>query len=500
MWGFLILFTDFTGDKQIINKTGDKSSGELLTYDRNGIYCSWKIRILKTQGRFMMKKVDLLVIGGSAGGILSANTARKVYKDISIMVIREQKTVMVPCGIPYIYGTLHDTAKNIIPDKAVTDNNVELLIDKVIKIDKAKKFVLTEKNEEVYYDRLIIATGSLPAASPFTEKGYDNVFSVYKNEEYLQNLLNKMDDYKDVLVVGGGFIGVEFAEQIRLSGKNVTLVQRGDFCLRRNFDPEFCEEAENLLMENGIVVKKNTVIKEIIGNGKAESVVLDNGETIKTDAILFGAGVRPNATLAKEAGLKIKEDDSIMVNEYMKTSDPDIFAVGDCAEKVCFFTRNNVPILLASTAALEAKVAGYNAFKNKLTRTNKGTINAFSTKLYGRAFAAVGLTEKQTIANDFEIVTGTFSVMDRHPGMLPGANMVKIKLIFSSYSGVIMGAQISGGDSIGEMINIMSVAIQQKMTAADLNTFQVATHPLLTASPIAYPINAAAMSAIEKMV
>ncbi|NCC70861.1 hypothetical protein EOM09_04720 [bacterium] len=199
-------------------------------------------------------------------------------------------------------------------------------------------------------------------------------------------------------------------------------------------------------------------------------------------------------------GLNIKDNGSIMVNEYMKTSDPDIFAVGDCAQKVCFFTRNNVPILLASTAALEGKIAGYNAFKNKLTRTNKGTINAFSTKIYGRAFSAVGLTEKQCRENDFEIVTGTFSVMDRHPGMLPGANMVNIKLIFSGYSGVVMGAQISGGDSVGEMINVMGVAIQQGMTAADLNTFQVATHPLLTASPIAYPINAAAMNAIEKMI
>lgn len=447
-----------------------------------------------------MKKVDLLVIGGSAGGIISANTARKIYKDISIMVIRDQKTVMVPCGIPYIYGTLHDSSKNIIPDKAVTDNQIELLIDRVLEINKEKKYVLTADKEEIHYERLIIATGSLPAHSPFTQRGYDNVFSVYKDEEYLKNFLQKMDDYKDIVVVGGGFIGIEFAEQIQVSGKNVTLIQRGDYCLRRNFDPEFCDEVETLLTENGIVVKKNTVIKEVIGDSKAESVVLDNGETIKADAILFGAGVVPNSALAKEAGLNIKDNDSIMVNEYMKTSDPDIFAVGDCAQKVCFFTRNNVPILLASTAALEGKIAGYNAFKNKLTRTNKGTINAFSTKIYGRAFSAVGLTEKQCLENDFEIVTGTFSVMDRHPGMLPGANMVKIKLIFSGYSGVVMGAQISGGDSVGEMINVMGVAIQQGMTAADLNTFQVATHPLLTASPIAYPINAAAMNAIEKMI
>lgn len=446
-----------------------------------------------------MKKVDLLVIGGSAGGILSANTARKVYKEKSIMVIRDQKTVMVPCGIPYIFGTLYDTSKNVILDKIITGNQVNLLIDKVLIINKEEKYVTTENNEKIYYNKLIIATGSLPVVPSIPGNDLENVFSVYKDEEYLGDLLEKMKDFKDVVVIGGGFIGVEFSEQIKKSGKNVTLLQRGDKCLRRNFDPELSDEAESLLEENGVVVKTNCKIKEFIGNSKVECVVMQDGETIKTDAVILGAGVRPNSKLAREAGLEIKENNAIMVNEYMTTSDPNIFAVGDCAEKVCFFTRNNVPVLLASTAALEAKIAGYNAFKNKLTRTNKGTISAFSTKIYGRSFASAGLTQKQALENNFDIVIGKFSVMDKHPGSLPNASKINIKLIFSSYSGVIMGGQISGGDSIGEMINVVSIAIQQGMTAADLNTFQVATHPLLTASPIAYPINVAAMDAVRKM-
>ncbi len=446
-----------------------------------------------------MKQVDLLIIGGSAGGILSANTARKIYKDKKITVIRDQKTVMVPCGIPYIYGTLNDTSKNVIPDKVLTDNQIELIVDKVASINKKEKYAETTNNGKIYYDRLIVATGSLPAMPPVPGNGLENVFSVYKNETYLRDMHKKMENFSDIVVIGGGFIGVEFSEQFRMNGKNVTLIQRGDKCLRRNFDPEFSDEVENLLRENGITVKTNAKIKEFIGDGKVTGVVLQNGETIKADAVLLGAGVRPNSNLAKEAGLTIKEDDSIMVNEYMRTSDPNIFAAGDCAEKVCFFTRENVPILLASTAALEAKVAGYNAFKNKLTRTNKGTINAFSTKIFGRAFGAAGLTEKQALEKNFDIATGNFTVMDKHPGSLPTTSTIHIKLIFSNYSGVIMGGQISGGDSVGEMINVISIAVQQGMTAADLNTFQAATHPLLTASPIAYPINAAAMDAIGKI-
>eukprot|EP00828_Plagiopyla_frontata_P005740 TRINITY_DN1236_c0_g1_i10.p2 TRINITY_DN1236_c0_g1~~TRINITY_DN1236_c0_g1_i10.p2 ORF type:complete len:206 (-),score=43.90 TRINITY_DN1236_c0_g1_i10:61-678(-) len=192
-----------------------------------------------------------------------------------------------------------------------------------------------------------------------------------------------MSNYNDIVVIGGGFIGVEFSEQIKKSGKNVTLIQRGDKCLRRNFDLEFSDEVENLLKENGVTVKTNSKIKEIIGDKKVEGVVLQSGEIIKADAVLFGAGVRPNSSLAKEAGLKIREDDSIMVNEYMRTSDSNIFAVGDCAEKVCFFTRENVPILLASTAALEAKVAGYNAC---LLYTSDAADEEDSVDLGGRRF------------------------------------------------------------------------------------------------------------------
>ena len=187
---------------------------------------------------------------------------------------------------------------------------------------------------------------------------------------------------------------------------------------------------------------------------------------------------------------------AIIVDQYTRTSDPNIFAVGDCAEKKCFFTGKDVPVLLASTAAMEAKIAGCNAFHLRLVRANKGTISAFSTKVFGRTYAAAGITEARANQEGFNIMVGEFTTMDRHPGSLPGTQKVNIKLIFSKCSGLILGAQISGGDSIGEMINILSLAIQKGITATELNTFQVATHPLISASPIAYPINAAAMNAI----
>ncbi len=444
-----------------------------------------------------MKKTDLLVIGGSAGGILSATTARKAYGDIDITLIRDTEKVMVPCGIPYIYGTLHDTNKNVIPDAGLIEANVNVIIDRVVKIDKDAKVVTTESNETIEYKKLIVATGSLPIIPTFIPgHDLDNVFSVLKRQEYLNHVLEKVQAAENVTVIGGGFIGVEFAEQIRLLGKNVTLVELADACLWQAFDKAFTDEIENLLKDSGIRVLTKTKVKKIIGEKTVEAIELDSGEIVPADLVILGLGVKPNAALAAEAGLNVTDRGAVVVDQYTRTSDPNIFAVGDCAEKKCFFTHKDVPVLLASTAAMEAKIAGCNAFHLRLVRANKGTISAFSTKIAGCTFAAAGITEARALQEGFSIMTGEFTTMDRHPGSLPGAQKTNIKLMFSKCSGIILGAQISGGDTVAEMINILSLAIQKGITATELNTFQVATHPLISASPIAYPINAAAMNAI----
>ncbi|NMD42969.1 MAG: FAD-dependent oxidoreductase [Firmicutes bacterium] len=445
-----------------------------------------------------MKKTDLLVIGGSAGGLLAATMARKAYgEDIEITLVRDTERVMVPCGIPYIYGTLQDLKKNVIPDAMLTNAKVNLLIDRAAEIDREQKTVKTAGGSVIAYKKLIIATGSLPIIPTFIP-GHDleNVFPVMKNDEHLGVILKKLESTQDVVVIGGGFIGVEFAEQISLLKKNVSLIEMADSCLWQAFDRNYSDDIESLLGGNGIKVMTGTRVKTILGEKAVEAVELGDGRTIPADMIILGLGVRPNSALAKECGLEINPKGAIIVDQYMRTSDPDIFAVGDCAEKRCFFTGKDVPLLLASTAAMEAKIAGSNAFHLRLIRANKGTISTFSTKIFDKTFAAAGLTETRARQEGFCIMIGEFKTMDRHPATLPDAQEIYIKLIFSRCSGIILGAQISGGDTVGEINNILSLAIQKDTTATELNTFQAATHPLVSPSPIAYPINAAAMNAL----
>ncbi|AEF16934.1 CoA-disulfide reductase [Thermoanaerobacterium xylanolyticum LX-11] len=447
-----------------------------------------------------MIETDVLVVGGSAGGILAALSAKKTYKDKKVTVVRMTKKVMVPCGIPYIFGTLKDTAKNVIPDSMLTNAGIDIIIDEVLKIDKDNNLAVTRENGEIKYDKMIMATGSLPLMPTFIP-GYDieNVYPIKKDEDYLKIVQESINNANDIVVIGGGFIGVEMAEQIKALDKNVTLIEIADKLLWQAFDAEYSDMVEAIIKQKGVVIKTNTKVTKILGETKVEGVELENGEIVKADIVILGMGVVPNTKLAKETGIKLNEKGAIVVDEYMRTSAANIFAVGDCAEKKCFFTRKNVPILLASTAANEAKIAGVNVFNLRLVKENKGTISAFSTKIYDTAFAAAGLTEVQAKKEGFDIVIGEFSTMDKHPGSLPNAKSIKMKLIFSRYSGVIIGAQISGGESVGEMINILSLAIQKGLTASELNTFQTATHPLLTASPVSYPINSAALDALSKM-
>ncbi len=447
-----------------------------------------------------MKKTNLLIIGGSAAGLLTATTARKTYPDINITLIRETPNVMVPCGIPYIFGTLHSTDKNVIPDAMLKDANIDLIVDSVLSIDRANKTVTTKENETIQYEKLMIGTGSLPTIPTFIPgHDLDNVYPIIKDSRYLDKLLEKVEAAQNVAIIGGGFIGVEFAEQIRLLNKNVTLIELGESCLWQAYDKKYSDEIESMMTEQGIEILTNNKVSKINGSTAVEEVELESGKKIIADLVILALGVAPNVDLARHAGIKLNENGAIAVDQYMRTNDPDVFAAGDCAEKTCFFTGKNVPILLASTAAMEAKIAGYNLFDLNLVRTTPGTISAFSTKVFGRTFAAAGITEATAQIEGFNYVVGEFTTMDHHPGSLPGTQALHIKLIFSKASGIILGAQISGGDSTGEMINILSLAIQKGLTATELNTFQVATHPLISASPIAYPINSASMNAMIAM-
>jgi pyruvate/2-oxoglutarate dehydrogenase complex dihydrolipoamide dehydrogenase (E3) component len=184
----------------------------------------------------------------------------------------------------------------------------------------------------------------------------------------------------------------------------------------------------------------------------------------------------------------------------MRTEIPDIFAVGDCAEKHDFITRKTCCTMLASTACAEARIAGINLYKLSAIKTFSGTISIFSTMIHDTAFGVAGITEAQAKNEGFEIVTGVFEGIDKHPGTLAGAKKQMVKLIVGKESNVILGGEVVGGTSVGELTNIIGIIIQNRMSINSILTSQIGTHPLLTASPAGYPLLKAACNAATKTI
>ena len=445
-----------------------------------------------------MKQADVVVVGGSAAGPVAAVTVRRHYKDASVLLIRKESKVMVPCGIPYIFGTVGTPDKNVIPDSLLSNNGIELIVDEVTSIDRDAKQLSTAGGETVGYQKLIMAVGSVPVRPPIPGMELENVFPVWKDSDYLAATQEVLAKAKDIVIIGGGFIGAEMADECKKIGDvNVTIVEILPHCLMLAMDEEFCCLAEEKLTQRGVKIVAGDGVKTIVGNGKVSAVELQSGERLKADAVIVGIGAAPNTELAKSMGLKMGEQRGIWVDEYQRTSDQSILACGDCADKTSFFTKKPSGVRLASIATIEARIAGANCFD--LKRKSQGMIGVFSTAFGDFALSAAGLTERAAREAGYDLVIGESQAPDRHPGSIPGASDVKVKLMFDSKTAKLIGGEIAGGLSAGELANVIAVAIQNGMTADDVATLQIGTHPCLTASPIAYQLVNAAEQAMTKM-
>jgi len=443
-----------------------------------------------------MKKADVVIVGGSAAGIEAAITARKQYPSKKVIVVRREEKALVPCGIPYIMGTLGSAEKDVMPVALLGD--AELIIDEVTSIDREAMSVTTAGGEIIGYDKLILATGSRPAVPPIPGADLNNVFTIRKEIDYLERLREVLKQAKDVVIVGGGFIGAEFADECRKMGLNVTVVELLEHCLYLNCDEDFCIRIEDKMREVGVQVNTTCRVKSIVGDKSVDYVECEKGLRFKADVVILAIGVVPNIELARDAGLEIGEQKGIWVDQYMITSDPNIFAIGDCAEKFCFFTGKPTATRLASVATREARIAGANLFQSR-RRRNQGTIGVFGTMIADTATGVAGLTERAARNLGFGLVIGEATAVDRHPGSMPGARELRVKLIFDRSSAKIIGGEACGGITAGEIANVMAQTITAGMTASDIALSQVGTHPALTASPLVYQIVNAAEEAVTKL-
>lgn len=449
-----------------------------------------------------MKTYDVIIIGGGPSAIITGVTGRKQNPDKSFLMLKDEEKGLVPCGIPYVFHDLGDVDKNMMGPAPFVAAGGEVVVDSVIRVDLEKKQLQTKSGAEFGYNKLVFATGSKPVVPKFIP-GYDlqGIEYIHKSYNYIKSLKEKTDAATNIVIIGAGFIGVEMAEQLaKFKDKNVHLVEMLPHVLCAAFSEKLSVIADTAIQEQGVKLHTSTKVTEIVGHeGKATGVKLSDGQVLAADLVIMSIGYKPNTDLAKETGLELNCNQAIVVDNYMRSPVKDVFAVGDCSQNIGFITGRVDNIMLASTATAEARILGYNLFEINLIRTFSGTLSVFSTEIGGKVLASAGAIQQTAEAAGISYIVGEFEDVDRHPEGLPGASKLWVSLVVSPDTGLIIGGEVCGGKSAGELINVIGLAIQKGVTAYELVSYQIGTHPLLTTAPTKYVLIKAAEVAIGKM-
>lgn len=426
-----------------------------------------------------MKLKKLVVIGGSAAGAKAAAKARRLDMKAEITLIQKDPDLsMASCGYPYYVGGVFDDRNMLLatPTGVVRDSSFflktkdikALTRTEVVAIDRAQKTVTcinldSQEEQTIDYDRLIIATGASAALPPVPGIDLDGVTTLLSMAD--TDFLRKVRDEKKVtrtVVMGGGLIGVEACEALRESGLDVTLVEMAPDILTF-LDPQLAGLTANHIRSRGVEVKTGTGIKEFLGEaGRLVAVKLQDDSIINCEAAVVATGVRPNVQLAREAGLQIGELGGILVDDHMATSDPDIYAAGDCIEIKHLITDKNVLAPMGDLANLQGRVAGENAVCGN-SIVFPGTIHTSICKVFDFAAGSTGLTERTAQLNKIDNVETVVNASPDKPGFM-GAKLLVSKIMVEKTSKKILGYQCVGDGDVSRQMATAAMAIQGEMT------------------------------------
>ncbi|MBN1662380.1 MAG: FAD-dependent oxidoreductase, partial [Deltaproteobacteria bacterium] len=422
-----------------------------------------------------MAKKRIIVIGGSAAGPKAAAKARRIDNNADVIIMQKDADLsMASCGYPYYVGGYFDDRNMLLATPAgvvrspmfyLNAKNIEAWVNtEVTAIDRKARSIsfrniVTGKSGDTNYDKLIIATGAVPRMPPVPGIGLSGITTLQsmKDADFLRKVRDE-GKIKKAVVIGGGLIGIETCEALQLAGIEITVIELLPQLLTF-LDWELAKLVESHVKSKGANVITDNGIAAFLGeDGQLTGVKLVNGTELPCELAVVAIGVRPNVKLAQEAGLTIGEAGGVLVDAYMQTSDPDIYAAGDCIEIPNLITGKKVHAPYGDLANLEGRVAGENAASTNGV-TFPGTIQTGICKVFDYAAGATGLSESATRRLGYEDIITVISAGADKPGFMD-AELLVTKVVADRKSGRILGAQCIGPGNVSKQIAQWAMAIK----------------------------------------
>ena len=446
---------------------------------------------------------NVVIIGGVAAGLKSAAKVRRGDPKAKITVIERGDLVSYgACGMPYVVSGNVDSIDHLMmtpngsmrnPSFFKATKNLDILTKtEALRIDRTAKTVRVKDlpsgtESDIPYDKLVIATGSTPVRIPFPGIELGNIFPMWHpyDAQAIRDLLEGRQ-VKNAVIIGAGLVGIEMAEAFHRWGVNTTIVEMQDHVFPAFLDPEVALSVEKYAQGNGIDIRMQEKVQRFEGDGVVRAVVTDKG-TYPADVVVLSVGVKPTVALAREAGLEIGSSGAILVNQNMLTSDPDIYAGGDCAENTHMVSGKKMFVALGSIANKHGRVIGENICGANVKF--RGILGTVVVRLLELNVGKTGLTEKEAKAAGYEIVTTMTTGNDRAHYM-PESKLLTIKLIADAHSRKVLGIQAFGEGDVAKRIDVVASVLTFGGTIDDL--FDV---DLSYAPPFNNPIDNAAVAA-----
>lgn len=411
----------------------------------------------------------IVVIGANHAGTAAINTILDNYKDKEVVIFDSNNNIsFLGCGMALWIGNQISSADGLFycSKEIFEQKGARVYMEtKVESIDYDNKIVRAQgKDGQTYeqvYDKLILATGSLPISPNIQGKELENVqfVKLYQNAKDVIDKLHQ-DSIQDVAVVGAGYIGVELAEAFRRVGKNVTLIDNMNTCLSGYYDQEFSDIMSKNLEDHGICLAYGETVTKIEGNGRVEKVITDKHE-YKADMVILGVGFKPNSCLGKDR-LELFENGAYLVDKRQQTSNPDVYAIGDCATVFDNSIQKTSYIALATNAVRSGIVAAHNACGTSIESIGVQGSNGIC--IWNLKMVSTGITYTKAKALGYDAAVTDYEDTQK-PAFIEHDNYkVKIRIVYDKTTRVILGAQMCSEYDISMAIHLFSLAIQEQVT------------------------------------